>query len=725
MTDASTTTAAPTVDLSPVHSLFERLRRRARRWMQAETIALVCIGCAVFFWATLAVDWLIEPPVAARAAALAVAALGVAWIVATKLVGRMRVPLPDRDLAVLVERHHPDFADSLSTVIDRSGDAADPDLVARTARAAVERLPSIRPERLFREGLLARLLLAGLAGLATIGMLARQSPTTASVWAHRMLMLRDEPWPRQTSLEAMGFEKGVRIVARGSDVDVLARAGGKVPEIVDLRMRSADGGRTERMGTRGGATDEGQLFGHVIEGVRDDTQLTIRGGDARLDGLVLKVLDPPALEKLEIAYTLPAYLGGGRREAPPSGIVQIPRGSAVEISCVATKPLSKAEMLSRSAIGGGTAAATESAPTVIATLSGTGSTRRIAASIPALDSDLSIAVNLTDIDGLSNLKPVGFRIVAAADEPPQVAVRLLGISTAVVPKARLPFVGVITDDHGLGTAEVRIARAAAGSARAGDSQAPGPTTTMPVRRVSAGMPRLELTDAAPETVPLEPLGLVVGDTLTTSISAADTCTLDGEPNSASSDTWTLQVVSPEALAAMLEARELMLRKRFENVLQELTLAREALAAAADPAPAAGRTGEAVARATGETGEIAEAFLLIRREFDNNGLMTPELDTRLFAQIAAPLGEIASADLPRLEEECRRASAAAAVPQRPLLPQIDAVIQRMRAVLDRMMELETFNEVVELLRSAIRTQEEIRTETLRRQKARGKALLEEP
>jgi hypothetical protein len=48
---------------------------------------------------------------------------------------------------------------------------------------------------------------------------------------------------------------------------------------------------------------------------------------------------------------------------------------------------------------------------------------------------------------------------------------------------------------------------------------------------------------------------------------------------------------------------------------------------------------------------------------------------------------------------------------------------MRAVLARMMELESFNEVIERLRSVIRAQEEIRAETLRRQKERAREALE--
>ena len=138
------------------------------------------------------------------------------------------------------------------------------------------------------------------------------------------------------------------------------------------------------------------------------------------------------------------------------------------------------------------------------------------------------------------------------------------------------------------------------------------------------------------------------------------------------------------------------------------------------ADAAVRFGEAVARATGETAEIATAFRDIRLEFANNALLTAELETRLITQVAVPLTAIATADLPGLAVACRATPAAAV---EPLGRRADEVLARMRAVLARMMELESFNEVIERLRGVIRTQEEIRTETLRRQKQRAREALE--
>jgi hypothetical protein len=50
---------------------------------------------------------------------------------------------------------------------------------------------------------------------------------------------------------------------------------------------------------------------------------------------------------------------------------------------------------------------------------------------------------------------------------------------------------------------------------------------------------------------------------------------------------------------------------------------------------------------------------------------------------------------------------------------------MKAILARMLELESYNEVIEKLRSMIDVQESIRSETLERQRRRAREALEGP
>jgi hypothetical protein len=719
--------ASPQATAAPLRALLASLRRQTRRWVWIESLGWAAIAAAAIFWMTLALDWSIEPPGWVRLGMLASGGGLLVWLCITKLVGRLLTPLPDAALAVVVERAHPACRDSLSTAIelaDRPRADVDPDLVRRTTADAVAMLGDIRTAPIFRRRELMMLAVGGAMALATVATLVAARPAVAGLWTRRMLALTDEPWPRRVQLDVEGFPGGVRTVARGSDVDVIAhvRSGGGLPDVVELRMKAPDGWRTERMGSRGGTTGEAGSFGHVIRNAVADTELEIRGGDARLGGLRLRVVEPPDLAGLQIDYQPPTYLGGDERRAASTRLVRVPRGSQVRLTCTATKSLSEARLTA-------TPAGSAAAPATLATLEAdSGADRRvITATIDALDADASVELSLTDTEGLANREPIRISLTAVADAAPQVGLGIAGASTAVTPQAQLPLAGTLTDDHGLADAAVVLGR--------GTDEA---RVRVPIARVRDGLPVIDFSPEAPEIVPLAPLGLKPGDRLTVTVEARDGCGLAGGPNIGRSDTWTLDVVTPEALRSLLEAREIMLRRRFETVIGDLGQARAVLAEpprgrddgepSASPSPeaaAAARCSEAAARSAGETGEIATAFRGIRRELDINGVLTPELDARLSTQIATPLQRLAESDLPAVVRACQAAATAGGRPTAPLVQRVDAALASMRAVLDTMLELESFNELVERLRAVIRTQEEIRAATLEQQKKRGRQALEGP
>jgi hypothetical protein len=474
------------------------------------------------------------------------------------------------------------------------------------------------------------------------------------------------------------------------------------------------------MGGRGGATAAGQSFGHVLKGVDEDLDVEIRGGDARLRGLRVVVEDPPVLTALEITSTPPPYLGGGPRTSAASRVVTVPRGSIVSLACTSSKPLSAASVsIRRAAAADGTDAVEE----LIARLdSASAPTKAISAVIPPIDVDTAVLVRLVDDHGLVNRDPVAVVLAAVADEPPRVAVRLAGISSAVTPQATLPIEGSITDDHALASADVRLA--------VGDA-----SQIVPIARARDGVAAVELAADRPELVRLEQAGLAIGARLEVSVSARDRCTLADGPHETVGETWTLDVVSPESLRALVEAREVLLRRRLEGVIDDLVKARDA-AAATPPRPAdksdddgdgvARRCGEAAARAAGETAEIAGEFKGIHRELVNNALATPDVEARLLGQIAEPLTAIVTEELATAISRCRQAGEGdAAGGRQAMAAALDAAVAKLRAVLDRMLELESINEVIERLRGVIRVQEQIRDDTLERQRRRGREALESP
>ena len=800
--DPAGQSSAPPPDLRPLERLLDAVRWRARAWIGVESCGWLAVIASLFFWLTLAADRLVEPPAWVRGLLVTAGALAGGWF-GWRLFGRLTAALPDEALAAVIERRHPEFRESLSTAVGLRGAASaaaardgrgdprlpfDESLIARTTAEAARLAVHVHPGGLFRRRRL--LLLAGCGAVlaGSVGWLTAVRPDIAGLWARRLFRQSDEPWPRRVTLEAEGFADGRRTIARGSDIEVLIRASaaGEPPQFVELRWLGPGGWRSERMGTRGtaapgaAAAEVRQTFGHVLKGVHEDTPLEIRGGDARLTNLIVRVVDPPVVTNLGISYERPEYLGGGRRTAAAARVIRIPRGARMEIEATANKPLAAAQLVVRTAgPGPGEAVTVER---TVAELPAPGAVS-LAGRAGVVEGDMAIIVRLTDADGITNREPIECLVSAIPDEPPRVVLRPRGIATAVTPAARVPFEGSIVDDHGLVNAAVRVAvvpprsamtasppvtaaaEPAAAAGAAGDRR-------LPIGRVAADATFVEFPQDDPEIVSLEPLGLVVGGRVEIAVEAHDACALDDRPNVGTSEVWSFEVVSPESLRSLLEAREVLLRRRFESLIADLAQARDRLRESVpvagdagvsrttpatdgsvdEPAEAAAddprtepvwlvnvrRLGEAAARGGGEAGEIAEAFLGIRLELDNNRLLTPEVEQRLVGDIAGPLGELASRDLPMLTT---RSTSLAAADTRPaaarpagggdpgggdrLVREADEVLVRLRAVLDRMMESESFNEVIERLRGVIRLQEEIRDQTLDEQKKRARQALGGP
>jgi hypothetical protein len=210
---------------------------------------------------------------------------------------------------------------------------------------------------------------------------------------------------------------------------------------------------------------------------------------------------------------------------------------------------------------------------------------------------------------------------------------------------------------------------------------------------------------------------------------------------------------------MLEARELVLRRRFETIVDELTETRNLLAALrVGPLEAAGSEPANADRALGDTDlgekqdaasrvvqlervlqnsqrsahetlQVALAFDELREEMINNRVDTEELKLRLKEGVADPLKNIVETMFPEFEARLKPLAGqlsdatAAAATRTASVAQLDAILVQMHQVLDKMLELETFNEVLDSLRQIIDLQEKINKDTKDKQKKKLRDLTE--
>ena len=150
LTQQATNNERLSPDNHRLSQLLQRVRKRARRWILLEAFSAIGFSIAAWFWLTLLLDWLIEPPPGVRILAAGILCFWVVFVLVNKLFLRLRIPLHDEQLALLIERTHPELQDSLSTAIElrlnNTGELTreiDPTLLGRTTSIAAASIRKI------------------------------------------------------------------------------------------------------------------------------------------------------------------------------------------------------------------------------------------------------------------------------------------------------------------------------------------------------------------------------------------------------------------------------------------------------------------------------------------------------------------------------------------------------------------------------------------------------
>ncbi len=617
-----------------VETLLGTLRRRIRRYIWLEGLAAAVAWLGTAFWLSLGADWFFEPAPTVREAMLAAVAV-VLLIVLVRFIGRrIFVRISDANAAMVLERRFPQLNDSLLTAVvlggqrpfaDRlaaAGTAAcsahqadvpsaakrsedngrsvagtgvvdlpspaehhdvlyDADLnremLAQTCREAAERIGRIDLGQVFNRRPLCRH--GGAAALLSISVVvfAVLFWTEFAVWARRMLAMSDVPWPRNTRLEVMGFANHLRKVARGADFEVVVRADARmprVPETVEIRYQTEGGGRgratMDRRGAVRGPQDRYQEYAYTFRGVLADVRFDVVGGDDRKRGYRIEAVDSPTISQMAIKCELPGYIGRKLPPQPVSGVMQIPMGSRVTVlAAEANKDLVSVRV--NSLIGDRVGPARLLDDRELAA-----DRRGFSCKLDPLMSDTTLLFTLGDSDGIESRDPVRLTLVATPDQAPQLAVQLDGIGAAITAAARVAVAGQISDDYGVGRIWFE---------RAVDQQPPQPH---PIARFRQPRAMFDVTGSG---LDVRELALKPGQRLSVCVKAADLCDLGHGPNVASTESWLLDLVTADQLRAILAARELVLRQRFEQMIQEMSDTRDLLARMEFAAEGLGARGE--------------------------------------------------------------------------------------------------------------------------------------
>ncbi len=787
-----------------VRALLSGLRWRIRTYVWLDGLCIAAIWLAGTFWAGLAVDYLPvllganEMPRLARVVLLGVIAAVLGLILYRWVLRRAFVRLGDRSMAVLIERQFKQFSDSLVTSVEMGASPASndisSDMLARTLKTARQQAGNVRLANVFNfRPLIWRSLLAT-ALVVPVGLFYATNVSAWELFVGRIYLLRDDPWPRSSHIEIVGFEpqstSGIpatnenairpfrdRVIraARGSNIKLVVRADALakvVPEICTVYYRIADGNRGWiHMNRIGRPRDDFQLYeysGTPFSGILDDIEFDVVGYDHRLQDYRVITVDSPEVVAAQLECEFPEYMVDEKhslwlpRTIDITPGLQLPRGTKVVLKGTANKPLQR--VLMRYPDSGKTE--------IIEVAATSGESRNFQHPLGVVNQSFQLELNLHDVDDVVAERPHRIHISSVEDQPPLVNVRLSGIGSVVTPDVLLPVRGTVQDDYGIAKSwlEMTINKQPPNSIEFGLLAGGKVEISADFREFrNSDSSSLSNQPAGDQTVFLKPT-----DKLVIQVKAQDRFDLADKPNEGGGDRFELDVVTADQLLSVLEGRELALRRRLEQIIEEMTETRDSLVrtksandaavtvempedsknSGNDPAKSDAATTEALdsrarslrllraqrallqcQKSAQETLGVAAAIRDIRDELTNNRVDTEDRKQRLTEQIADPLQRIGeslftdlekqltelSATLERLRKNKTEASEAdAGVDQ--TVAQTNEVLRELQNVLSSMLDLETYNELLDIVRSLIEEQDKLTTETKKQQKKQALDLL---
>lgn len=664
-----------------------------------------------------------------------------------------------------------------------------------------------RPLR--RAVLVASMLVVSILGLMVFNTAAMDR------WIHGFLGLGESYWPRQTILKVKvllqpgdrirEFEQNRYRHPKGADLTLLIEAaeGTVSPDRVKLtyRMKHGRGSGSPFLKRTGD-----QPFYHTIAGLLDDVDIWVSGNDyASAQPYKVEVVEPPHADAVSLECLYPAYTGMNpigprgpeRTKLDVQGVqISVPMETDFLLTVQGNKPL-RAFRLEGEAQGerfeiefgrkldGDSAAALQAGfvtrksqdgkpqlriPWPADALADIWSADQRSFSLPlqmpqagierfldqlkeaaesgrlklplSLPPDTMLRIHLEDADGISSIEPGRLTINGIVDEPPSVASEMKGIGLSITRKARIPIAGLVTDDYGVAAARFEF------KVDGDDDWQPRDFAAVPDNTKEY---RLERSEEEPfERFDVLPLDLSIRQKLTLSVWAQDGDDRNG-PHETRGEKYTFTIVPVEELLSILFAKELNLRKRFEQIIAEikdtkkdLELHRDKIAQAASLktkeasakrdeelqtlqqaiVACAERNLHGLRKNATETASIETAFRDIREELVNNAAETPQMLDRLDLKIIGPLQSINETDYPNVDGTLglfRLANEQGTDPSKPIgeaIEETGILIERLEQVLHEMQELEQFHKLLENLKQMITDQQELidKTKNKRKQNA---------
>ena len=525
--------------------LQARILEARRVWKRSifwAGFATVLTGLIALFMGEAIVDWLMPLPGFVRIALLIAGIAMIGYLLYRYLVQPLRASLTLRDVALNVERNHPDLEDRLISAVQfgnrESTDPIEAHMLQRLLEDTTERVKGVDFKATVDHSRTRKHV--GIAALIVVacGVLALIFPTEIHTSLRRVLV----PWEKTDPVltTKLTVEPGNARILRGKSLPIHVTITGKSADKVILTYENTQAQETATPDDKSTQQQINMLqnpndkrgFAYEIFNIDADIEYYVVANETTSERYTVEVFEMPKVTEISVAYTYPDYTGLKPVVQTGTGDIQAVVGTQAELKLTTNKAIQTATFTLRHdakerSFTERLTGATEPVTTEMVISDGNTLTTNI-----DIVEDVTYTVQLLCIDGFNNEIPIEYAVKAIPDEVPEVVIKEPGRDIKTTKLGEVEISAEATDDYGI--AELKLmyrvgSDALQELAMEAASPEPAPIDTRQ-RRIADGS----------YTFYLEEFDVEPGDIISYYAHAVDNNTRTG-PGEASSDIYFIEI----------------------------------------------------------------------------------------------------------------------------------------------------------------------------------------
>ena len=401
------------------------------------------------------VDWLMPLPSAVRIALLTVGAGVIGYLLYKYLVQPLRASLTLRDVALNVERNHPDLEDRLVSAIEfgnrESADPIEAHMLQRLLTDTLERVKGIDFRATIDHSRTRKHV--GIAALVIVGccVLSLLFPVEIRTSLLRVLV----PWEKTDPIltTKLTVEPGDARILRGKSLPIHVTVTGKSAEKVVLtygsigeqNVSASEIKTVEQQINMLPNPDDKRGFAYEIFNIAAGMEYYITANEVTSERYTVEVFEMPKVTEISVAYTYPDYTGLKPVVQTGTGDIQAVVGTQAEIKLTTNKAIQTASI----AISNSDNDLPRADSQQLIAISG----NTLTTSIDVVQ-DGTYTIELLCIDGFNNEIPIEYMIKAIPDAVPEVVIKEPGRDVKATKLGEVEIIAEATDDYGV--AELKL-----------------------------------------------------------------------------------------------------------------------------------------------------------------------------------------------------------------------------------------------------------------------------